>query len=84
MGCACQQRKTSFLPLFPPKYAEKHISSQQILNRNPIYPLEKGISGKFTLIFDARAISRLALVQYIEYRLRNQALETAIQDYGCP
>jgi hypothetical protein len=58
MDCACQQKKTSFLSLFPPKCAEKHISSQQILNRNPIYPLEKGISGKFTLIFDARAISR--------------------------
>ncbi|AKH38488.1 hypothetical protein AAW31_12905 [Nitrosomonas communis] len=56
MGCACQQRKISFLSSFSPKCAEKHISSQQILNRNPIYPLEKGSLANLRLF--------LMLVQY--------------------
>jgi hypothetical protein len=48
--------KNLFSVIIPPKYTEKRIPSQQILDRNPIYPLEKRISGKFALIFDARAI----------------------------
>ena len=55
-GLRLSTEKNLFFVIISNKISEKRIPSQQILDRNPIYPLEKRISGKFALIFDARAI----------------------------